>query len=419
MVEALQRLRADDVGSQLLERLRVPVAPRHRLSLYELIYYPSLFVWLVLAVFGDSAISGTVPNRGMRIILTLAVVACYALLVFKPTRNEVLLDVCVAFLAAIAMKNGLDNVATSVLMAWCANRVDLRVAAKVSLVALLFITLTLVTLSQVGVIPDLVYGRVGSDVVRHCLGFGYTTYLSHYWLAITMLAIYLKDWRPDVKTILFVVAGNVAIYMATDSRNSFLLVFIALLVCCLAKAVAPSRDRLPGWAKVPVRFVLAHSITLCALLSVALFMGLRTGTTAGDKVNSLTTNRVHYTQLALDTYGVKPLGQDVNWSTYHYVEGRGYVAGYHVDGVLVESPYCYVDNSVVNLLITWGVLPTVLMLVGFEVTTSRLVRTAQYGLAATFLLFGVHSILDPQLVILAYTPFLPFVGTTLLGNESR
>lgn len=409
----LDRLRTEDLGSGISARLRLPHQPKQTLSLFELIYYPLLFIWLVLAVFGTSRVSGLIPNRGMRILLTLFVCVCYAVLVFKPTKREVLLNCFVIFMAGCAFANDLEMVGTSVLMAWCGGRVDLKTAMKVSLAALLSTVSIIVLLASAGVIEDVVYGRwVTTDegcylLDRHCLGFGFVSFLGHYWFAIVLLVLYVCHWRPNLPIVGCMFVFNGAIYYYTRTRNPFLLTCVVLLVWLFAQFVG---SRMPAGVKTSAKFVLSHAFPFAFVVAIIVLLALPMDSEAGMKLNVLLSNRPALTQEAINTYGVRLLGQRISWSTTAFVEGTGFVTGYTIDGVFTKAPYMYVDSSYFNLMLTWGFLPFLLMMTGLEAATRRLVSKSKYGLATVLLAFAVHSILDPQLLFLAYTPFLLVVA---------
>lgn len=405
----------------VIEYLRSYRVFRQSLTLFELVYYPSLFVWIALAVYGTSQVSPLIPNRGMRILLTLFVLLSYCVLAYKPTKEESILSGLVVLLSCCAMMNGLDMVGTSVVMAWCGNAVDFRKAMKIELVALLCCTSIITLLSVMGIIPDIVYGRWvatgegGYLVERHCLGFGYPTFLSHYWLAVTLLALYLSHWRPTFIRYACVFGINFAIYYFTDARNSFLLVLVVLLGSGVARWARP---RFPQSLKPIANQILSH-ITICTvIISTVLLVMIPAESEIGSKIDSLMSGRVSLTQEAFDQYDVKLFGQRITWS-YMYVEGEALKTGYMVNGEFVEAPYLYVDNSYFNRLLTWGLVPIALAIIALELTTCRLVHMRQYGLCIALAIFAVHAILDPQLFDLAYSPFLPLVGKCLLTKKGK
>lgn len=415
LMTPLQRLRSQELGNDVMRRLGFTGA--RGLSLYELLYYPLVFVWIFFSVVNESRLSDSVPCYRVRVLATAFIALGYALLVWKPSIKSLLAEACIALVALCAYRSGLSVIAMSVVIAWCGRAVDLRKALRTSFFALVISIAVVVGLAALGLIADISIYRYGSGVgevdLRHCLGFGYTTFLSHYWLTLVLLIIYLQEWKPSIPSVVALLLGNVAIYLLTDSRSSFLLVFVVLagfLAYPTAKTVAPH------WLKVVVRYFLKNSYIIFAVLSLVLLFAFPWEGRIGSLINTLLTKRVMYTQQARASYGFSLFGQNISWSTTGYVAGKGVVTGYMANGAFVEAPYCYVDNSFVNLAMTMGIIPTLLVLVGMELMSRKLVNDRKYRLALVMTVYGVHSVLDPQMLYLHYCPFLVLAGGFLDGE---
>lgn len=88
------RLRSDGL-SKSLSRL-VGIEWIGTLSVFELIYYVSLPIWISLAVFGESRLNELVPHHGARMLLTLIVAVSYVVLEWKPRKNRLYVEVSAA-----------------------------------------------------------------------------------------------------------------------------------------------------------------------------------------------------------------------------------------------------------------------------------------------------------------------------------
>ncbi len=410
---ALGWLRDEDRGGSLLCRLglRVPC----RVSLYELAYLPLLAVWLMFAVLGDSRLEDVVPNHGGRMLATLLVAISYVVLCWKPTRRSIAIEVVVVLVAVNALRLGYTVVGMAVTMAWCGRGVVFGRAMRTSGIALAATCAVVMLLAVVGIIPDVMYTRVAGDVtlLRHCLGFGYTTFFSHYWLFLVLLAMFLSDWRPRVVLVVAIVLGTAAIYVLTDSRNSSFLALLAVAGCVAGHRL---RASMPSWMLRALAFFARHAFVICFALSALLFLAVPVKSELGPVVHKLLSRRPGLTQGALSAFGVAPFGQKVQWATKFWVEGQGLVNGYWDGDTFVKAAYNYVDCSYFNVLITLGWVPTLAILAGLEALTCWLVRTRRMGLAAVMAIFALHSIFDPQLLFVRYCPFLLLVGAPLCGE---
>lgn len=281
---------------------------------------------------------------------------------------------------------------------YAAHRFNYRGVAKFSLVILGLACLITVMCSQVGVIQDYPFTR--GSTIRHGLGFLWCTTPSHYYLNLVLLYVYL---RPQIKVpeLLVLLLGDIAIYLATDSRNSFLMVILVLLFVALrrkfnklasARVIAFTR-KCAGWS-----FVLLTAICFALPLMYNAESGL------WRKVNSVSSNRLAQTQASLYKYGVLPFGQDIEFV------GNGIVI---TDSGLVsdkdsnpDGDANMIDSSFVRLFVMDGYVVALMVLGGLTISALSITKHESPLLWMIILIIGIHSVLDPQLLSLQCSSFL-------------
>ena len=74
--------------------------------------------------------------------------------------------------------------------------------------------------------------------------------------------------------------------------------------------------------------------------------------------------------------------------------------------------YNFVDSSYIQNLILNGWLYTLIIVVLFTLITYKLVQNNQEYLIAVLVIISIHSMFDPQLMLLWYSPFPFLLGKT-------
>lgn len=306
------------------------------------------------------------------------------------TLRSLSLFAVLAFLAVILSRvHGADLLITLVI-AFASRHYDFRLLLKFSMSITIISVLLVVTCSFVGLIPQV------SDTARNrvSLGFGWVTYLSHYYLELVMCYTLLKGYKVRWLELAISLFIDFLIYSATGSRNSFILVIVFVVAfACIKISNRWNCDK-------RFAFITALSYPLCAVASVFLYHGISLQSQLGASLNSLLSNRLVLTQRAIDLYGIRPFGNPITWTA---ASGSG-------SGEFDWSQYLYVDCSYINILITYGWVVCVLLIIAFSIVSYKATLKGGTLFGAVLIIFALHGIVDPQLMNLHYCALLLLFG---------
>lgn len=306
------------------------------------------------------------------------------------TLRSLSLFAMLAFLAIILTRvNGADLLITLVI-AFASRHYELRSLLKFSMRITLLSVLLIITCSFIGLISQV------SDSARNrvSLGFGWVTYLSHYYLELVMCYALLKGDKCRWLELTVYLLIDFIIYFETESRNSFILVIIFVVVFgCIKRFNCWNCDK-------RFAFVTALFYPLCAIISVFLYCGISLQSQLGASLNSLLSNRLVLTQRAIDLYGIRPFGNPITWTA----------PSVSSSGKYDWSQYLYVDCSYVNILITYGWVICILLIIALAIVAYKATLRGGTLFGVVLIIFALHGIMDPQLLNLHYCALLLLFG---------
>ena len=254
-----------------------------------------------------------------------------------------------------------------------------------------------ITCSQIGVIPDAIIPR--GEIQRHCLGFLYCLPPAECAFIITCTVAWLRDRKITWVEIAVLLAMNVGLYMATNSRISFALALLVLIVLVLRKLVKGEKL----WLRVG-----QCSSWLMLSMAVLSFMILGAFHHAAEPayswvvgINTLSTNRVYLAAKAIETLGIQPFGQWVSW-----VGGGLTVAGEKAAGA-----YNYVDNLYFHALIEYGFVYTVGLIMLYTLVARIAIKQGDVMMPVVIGALSVHFLVDDLALLLYMNTLLLALGS--------
>lgn len=383
------------------KHMRSDSLPIFTLKLEDWCFYIALVGYLVWRIFQSSMLAFP-DGSSLNSIIHFGLLALFAL----SCLGHIKLDV--NFFVALIL--GLVGLLVKVLSGWftavdlaiicySARRLDFSKLALVCLITICVSCSFIVVCSQLGLIED--YCEAMRDAqVRHSLGFLWCTYLSHYYLEIVLLYVYLRP-NAHFSELIFLFIFNLYIFVMTGSRNSFLMATIALLFTLLypyfANKGRVSKNKFP-------QKLMSYSYLLLTIICFALPLAYDPESSAWSKINTFSSNRLVQTQASLYKYGVKPLGQDITFV------GNGLIVT--SDGVKTDAnintsgDINMVDSSFVRLFILDGFIVASIILCLLTLSMKRIANHSTPVLWMIVLMIGLHSVLDPQLLSFQYNSFL-------------
>ena len=371
---------------------------RTRGGVSELLFFAGYGIWLIWKLISVSMFSfaeGSPVNTGFHLV-SLLLLAASSLITLRIDGSLAL--AAITGLLGVAVDVCADNVVfiDLAVILYASGVTSFRKTALFSLALLAVGSIVIVVSSQVGIIPDYLFPR-GDAMDRHGLGFLYCTNLSHLYLGMTLIYIYLRGNRAHILEYAAILAIDFTIYYLTDSRNSCGLVLVAAL---LALAVRYIQNDVFGRA---LCFLSRWAFIGFTIMGLLLALCYDSSSEVWTSINEVTSNRIAQDNASLTKYGVLPFGQKIEFANRTIAMGE---TDKTERDVMPSGDTNIVESSFLNILITKGVISLAAVLLAFWVS---LKKNKDCLLAAIMLVIAAHSAFDFQLINLLYTTFLFFV----------
>lgn len=365
-------------------------------------FYGALFIWVVASIFNHTSFYGAQLQGAPYKVIRLCCLAALAFSEFFSTKHCI---PSMALVAAILIGSVLigdcinGRVLDGLLFIYCARNYPFRKAAVVSLGAIALASLAVLIGVQAGWIID--YVEQASWRTRHYLGFRYSLFPSMYLFTGSCLWIYLRNARfgfTDAAVLLFL---NWGVYKLTESRLSFFL-SVGLIALALVMRFTKGRVILSGL----VGPLCCLSFAICALVAVWLTIAYSPSVPWMASLNHTLGNRLSLGQSALNTYGILPLGQYINFV------GNGLNAA----GNKTNGDYNYVDSLYVLLLVKYGFVMFAGFIAAFTCLAFRAWRRGDSYLLVVLIFLAFHGVIDDLMLYLYFNPFLLLMGSIVASD---
>lgn len=308
--------------------------------------------------------------------------------------------IAILFSFAVTVHCGSTTPLVVFICIYCARRISFDAIARVAASVITLSCVLIMILAALGLIDDVIW--IQGERIRHGLGMRYTTTMSHYLFFCTLLYLYIKKWLLGLWDTITILSADTAIYLLTNSRNSFGLTIAAVALAWFARAA----DLKTICQKM--KLIMGAAIPVFAAVSICLMITFEPSIGWQNELNHVLGGRLEISNRSYLLYGIPLLGQDQDFV------GQGIEEGAQKR----EGAITFIDNSYCNLLITKGPLFTLLLL---GLLTTLMWRTAlegKYTVTFTTLLTALHALTDPQLLTLQFNVPLLLIGTELLRDES-
>lgn len=288
---------------------------------------------------------------------------------------------------------GNDN-ASFVLMViiflYLARNVSLDLIVKITMVLQIVSLILTIGSTLTGIIPnDLLAQYYNGEIrFRHTLGYTYTTYAPNYFFTIVIEAIYLSKKKKYFDWLLLILSGllNIMIYKYTDTRMVFYMVWLALMGYCILYLTNDSQNH-----KKLINKVAISMYPVAAILSFLVALKYNPNNVLMSRLNTILSQRIRFAHDGLEQWGLSIFGTSVKWD-------------------IDATAYNYIDNSYINIGICYGVIILFFIILGLTKAMRRSCRERNRYLTFTLILWAIKAIIDPQLFLLWFNPFLIVVG---------
>lgn len=261
---------------------------------------------------------------------------------------------------------------------------------KIGVVMILFVIIS----SQIGVIKDLVYIRHG--FARHSLGVNYPTDFGAHILYIIFAYCYLYFKKLSWKSYLGLFILGLVLMAITQARLDVIAIFLTIPVMWIAQKGYKGKRLFANIASF--YWIFPVVLAYVSVFASAFY-------TPSNKLfhifNKILSDRLRLSHLAIERYGIHPLGNLV------VENGFGGSGGFHFfyDASTVKQ-YFFIDSSFVRLFVIYGIIAGIALVLIMAVIALQSVIKRDYCLAGIMLVVSVSCLIEPHLLDVAYNPFL-------------
>ena len=356
-------------------------------SLKNLLFYFAYSIYLGYNLLDTSFYSKNINVFGnLLIIIVLAMLIFKEVIDFKVNSRDLTLFIILAIIGGLFFNYMGYNYAMLPFFVYSARNVNtttiVKISYRISLVLLIFIIVS----SYLGWITNYITYDGGRE--REYVGFRYSLFGPAILCNIIFLKVYLEKDNIKWRTLMFLIIGNYALYEFTDSRLTFGLGMLLLILTILIKLFSKFK-------RVLMNKILIGSYVVSGLLSLYFTIGYNHLSEWHSNINELLGGRLSLGYSTLKYYGYGLLGKKIT------LVGNGL----DVDGYITTETYDYVDNLYIQLLLKLGLLFLVIFILGMTIVMWRVYRLNDVYLYIIFSLLALHGIIDDLMILPQYNSF--------------
>ena len=235
------------------------------------------------------------------------------------------------------------------------------------------------------------------------MGFGFPTLLPNYFYHFVLCYFIVRGNKIGSVELLCIVSLNYYLFYMTDTRAVYYLINLLCFLLFINK-----------WWKIDYhskwgigflfKFGTLFSYIICFLVAVYLQCTFNPEIDWMLNIDKALSGRLWLGNHGFNEYGIHLFGADIEYVSFADVtEGKGYF---------------YIDSAFQQLLINYGVIPSLLLAIGFTKLAYLVIQknNVVFGLVLIFLM--LHSLTDPQLINPTYNPIF-FALAYLWSKKSK
>lgn len=278
-----------------------------------------------------------------------------------------------------------------------------NIARFVAILSFAFLVFIIIS-AYVGIIPNYRGSRGGS--ARWYLGFLYSLYPATIMTNITFLVIFYRKEKIYWRELLILLLANAFIFYQTDSRLSFIVALLAIIISGFLK-------RKPDFLihKKNFTFILSLAFIILALISIVISIKYNSDVEWQSRMNTLLSGRLTLQHQAMQKYGITLMGQDIN------ANGNG-LNPFGENPALMTETYFYVDNEYIRWLLSYGIILFVIFIGLFTIVSIKSRKYDKRGyLLIILVLLALDCSIQDSFLNIEYNTFLLAIGNVLIMNQ--
>lgn len=269
-----------------------------------------------------------------------------------------------------------DLLALSMLV-FCGRKVSFEDFAKLTVAISCVLTTLIVILCLLGYIPNVINVRSDGSV-RYSLGFAYVTYMPYVLLNVLSLRIYLAKGNLAILEMMVWLVVAVGSYMATDARNSCLLL-IALLIGCLLMRGSKNMAKKKVQISNHLNFILSLTFIFLAIAFIAASISYNPSSSIHQLLNNITSERLQRSSHAIDYFGLPFIGGTQ---------------------ILLDKQNLIIDDSYMRIIFDHGMVTLLVALAIYTLALKKSIDKGVWYISFILIVLAIHSVFDAQLLSL-------------------
>lgn len=362
----------------------------------EIIYIIALIIFLISTILSSNTELG---EKNISILMTLGRYLSLFMILIKILMCDIteydkktyIKIVILAILSLISARMTNSRVMIQYLVIILgAYKIPFEKIVKYVLITEVIAVLSIMTLSLIGIIPNRIFDRSDSDVLRYSFGFKYSTYSAIYFWYFTVLYLYIRKNKTRWWEYVGLLIVNYMIYVFTDSRNEIICSF-AIIVIAFTYNNFNSK-----FFKNAIKFLAKYSMIIFTIVAVLIAIFYNPNNEILYKLNDIFSGRFYLANKGLQNFGIKPFGTKINWIGLSLI----------YSGVNTAQEFNYVDISYLNILYNFGVIALIIILYAFYKTVNSQIKNDNIYICCFISIIAIHSFVDPQLFQIVYNIFI-------------
>lgn len=271
-----------------------------------------------------------------------------------------------------------------------ARNIDMRKLLLGAFWIQLFLTIMIAVASRIGLVSDWMYNIEGRN--RHSLGYVYPSYIASIFFYMVLAYMYIRKEKLHLLETIMIGVLNCIIFVLTDSKTSFVLTFLAIVVFFVLKYYKKELKN-----NLISKLLYSYSVFGIAIISIVTCIVYNDENNFLVKINSFINNRLIMGHNALVEHGVTLFGEKIRWIGFG---GLGYTTS------ALKEEYNFVDCSYVKVLLDYGIIFFVIMLSGYALVSYRAIKEKDRFLCTCILFMCIYSIIEPRIIEFGFNPFV-------------
>lgn len=254
----------------------------------------------------------------------------------------------------------------------------------------------IVAFCKYGFVPDR-YEVGGRE--RHSLGFNFVTTSCNYWLYFVLLYVCYRKKKITWMECVLLEVVTYYFFVMTDTRNAFAITSIVIVLAYLLKIWKGQKGR------YLFSFLVKNITWIGTVLFAVLMLLFEKVNFITETLNSILSDRISLTCIAVENYGVRLFGQ--------YIEWVGGTNRYDTEW----RDYNYVDSSYMQILLSYGIIILLILLIAYYFLGREIVMAEDWHFGLAIILGSIHSTFDPQFLWMQYNIFILALGYLLVPDR--